>query len=181
MHHPSPPDQGGEGMKPGNRMRIHEMVLGLFFITLAVGMLAFTGTFPAFPGQKYGPALFPRIIGVGIMLCGALLLWRGWRNPAPDGDRRLFAFSPAFSERTRLVSFLLVPGGIVFYLLLAERLGFIPTAFFLLCGLFFWFRVKPVPALVLAIITTYGMQWFFGTMMRVPLPRGLFMQVLYGG
>jgi putative tricarboxylic transport membrane protein len=48
-------------------------------------------------------------------------------------------------------------------------------------GLFLWFRVRPALALVLAIVITGALQWFFGTMMRVPLPRGLFMQILHGG
>ena len=157
------------------------MVLGLFFIALAVAMFVYAGTFPAFPGQKYGPSLFPRVLGVGIAIFGAVILWRGWQNFRAGGMRRLLDFDPGFGRGGRLVSFLLVPGGIVFYLLLAERLGFIPTAFALMVGLFLWFRVRPALAFALAIAITGIMQWFFGTMMRVPLPRGLFMQILYGG
>jgi hypothetical protein len=29
--------------------------------------------------------------------------------------------------------------------------------------------------------TALAMQWFFGSLMRVPLPRGLFMQLIAGG
>jgi len=157
------------------------MVLGLFFVALAAAIFAYAGTFPSFPGQKYGPSLFPRILGVGIAIFGAAILWRGWRRLRADGMQRVVDFNPEFGQGGRLVSFLLVPGGIVFYLLLAERLGFIPTAFLLMAGLFLWFRVRPALALALAFAVTGAMQWFFGTMMRVPLPRGLFMQILYGG
>lgn len=162
-------------------MRIHDTILGLFFIAAATAMLAYTGTFPAFPGQKYGPSLFPRILGAGIILCGVIILLRGWRGATSGGDRRIIAFDSIFAERSRLISFLLVPLSILFYLVSAERLGFIPTAFVLLVGLFLWFRVKPITALIIGVAMTWLMQWFFGTMMRVPLPRGLYMQLLYGG
>jgi putative tricarboxylic transport membrane protein len=173
--------RSSSGSQRGNGVRIHDVGLGLFFIALAAAMFVYAGTFPAFPGQKYGPSLFPRILGIGIAICGALILWRGWQSSLASRTRRIFVFDPCFSQGGRMVSFLLVPGGIVFYLLLAEPLGFMPTAFMLMVGLFLWFRVRPALALVLAIVITGALQWFFGTMMRVPLPRGLFMQILHGG
>ncbi len=40
-------------------------------------MIGYTFTFPPFPGQKYGPSLFPRILGGGLVICGLLLMARG--------------------------------------------------------------------------------------------------------
>lgn len=162
-------------------MRVHDTLLGLFFAALAVAILILTADFPSFPGQKYGPSLFPRILGVGILVCAVVIAWRGWRESRRTGGRRIVAVDAAFADPGKLASFLLVPAGVGFYLLAADPLGFIPTAFALLAGLFLWFRVRPLPALVIAALTTGLMQWFFGTLMRVPLPRGLFMQLIHGG
>lgn len=162
-------------------MRLNTMALGLFFVALALTFLGLTLNFPAFPGQKYGPALFPRLLGLGIMLCGALLIWRGWQERVSAGRQALVSVDSAFRTPGKLISFLLIPGSIVGYLLLADVLGFVPTAFALLLGLFLWFRARPLTALIVALGMTGAMHWFFGTMMRVPLPRGLFMQLLVGG
>ena len=76
---------------------------------------------------------------------------------------------------------MLVLAGIVFYLLAADGIGFAPTAFFLLLALMAWLGVKPLTNLAVAVAMTWAVHWFFGTLMRVPLPRGLFMQILQGG
>jgi len=80
-----------------------------------------------------------------------------------------------------LISFLLVPGSILFYIFVADWLGFVPTAFIILSGLMLWFGVKVWRALLIAVLMTGLIHWFFGSMMRVPLARGLFMQMIYGG
>ena len=157
-------------------MRIHETWLGLLFMALAVVFFGYTFTFPEFPGQKYGPALFPRVVAVSAFACGALIAWRGRGSGVP-----LVAFSDALRQPRLLLSFLAMPAAIVFYLLVAERLGFLPTAALIVGSLGWWFGLRPVGAVMLGLVCAVGIQWFFGTIMRVPLPRGWFMQVLVGG
>lgn len=36
-------------------------------------------------------------------------------------------------------------------------------------------------AVVAGVVTSLVVHWFFASIMRVPLPRGLFMQLLFGG
>jgi putative tricarboxylic transport membrane protein len=115
-----------------------------------------------------------------MIICSIAIFWRS-RNSAEGGRAPALTIDPAFRERTRLVSFLLVPGAILAYLMLSEWLGFIPSAFGILLGMMLWFGVRALTALIVALVMTGLLHWFFGTLMRVPLPRGLFMQIVAGG
>ena len=72
----------------------------------------------------------------------------------------------------------LMLGAMIFYILVSEPLGFIPTAFIIQLVLFFWFGVRPVTAVAVAILMTGVVHWFFDGLMRVPLPRGILDSVL---
>jgi putative tricarboxylic transport membrane protein len=157
-------------------MKLHPSLLGLMFIALAAAFFGYTFTFPAFPGQKYGPELFPRVIAVGIALCGAVLVMRGRRSGAP-----WIALDPALREPRRLVSLLATLGAIVFYLLAAPALGFLPVAAIVVGALAWWFGARAWVAVAAGVIASFVVHWFFASIMRVPLPRGLFMQLLFGG
>lgn len=158
-------------------MKFNDAIVGALFILLAGWMIQQTFAFPAFPGQKYGPNLFPRIIAGGIVLCSLLLIVRGVRARAGGGERWL-----ALDDWTRvpkhLASFGLLVGAMVAYILVSEPLGFIITAIVLQLGLFLWFSVRPVTAVVLAIASTLVVQYFFVSLLRVPLPRGLLDSIL---
>lgn len=65
-----------------------------------------------------------------------------------------------------------------FYVVASEPLGFIPCAFLIQLVLFLWFGVRPLTAGVVAAAMTLLVHWFFGSMMRVPLPRGILDSVL---
>ncbi|WP_203076307.1 tripartite tricarboxylate transporter TctB family protein [Falsiroseomonas ponticola] len=149
-------------------MRLNDALLGAILLGFAGWVWWLTTFFPAFPGQDYGPNLFPRILAVGIAVCAALLVLRGIR--ARGG---LVVAEAWVREPARLVSFLAIPAAALFYILASDPLGFIPTAFLLLMALFLWFRARPVVALPVAAGMTLLVHWFFAVMMRVPLPRGL--------
>jgi putative tricarboxylic transport membrane protein len=149
-------------------MRLNDALLGAILLGFAGWVWWMTGFFPAFPGQDYGPNLFPRILAAGIALCGALLVLRGLRARGP-----LLVLDGWTREPARLVSFLLIPGAALFYILFSDRFGFIPTGFLILLVLALWFRARPVVALPVAAGVTLVVHWFFSGLMRVPLPRGL--------
>jgi putative tricarboxylic transport membrane protein len=157
-------------------MRLHPALLGLIFIALAAAFFGWTFTFPPFPGQRYGPELFPRVIAVGIALCGLALVLRGRRAPGP-----WLAVDAALRAPRPLASLLATLGAIVFYLLAAERLGFLPVAAIVVGGLGWWFGARWWVAIVTGLVASFVVHWFFASIMRVPLPRGWFMQVIAGG
>ena len=157
-------------------MRANDALVGFLLIAAAAAMVAYTATFPAFPGQRYGPSLFPRLLGAGMILCGAALVVRGlaarrmgeaWVSPAPW-----------MREPGKPLTFALVLGCLVAYILVSEPLGFIPTAAAILALLFWRFRVRPLLVLPLAVGASLVVNWFFGSLMRVPLPRGILDPIL---
>lgn len=157
-------------------MRLHPALLGLIFIALAAAFFGYTFTFPAFPGQRYGPELFPRVIAIGIAACGLVLVVRGWRSGAA-----WVAIDPDLRKPHRLGSFFATLGAIVFYLVAAPRLGFLPVAAIVVGGLSWWFGARWWVALVSGVVASVVVHWFFASIMRVPLPRGWFMQLIAGG
>lgn len=155
-------------------MRFNDTVVGAAFLLIAGAMIAMTFSFPPFPGQKYGPSLFPRILGAGIILCSVLLILRERRS----AGRPWLVIEDWVRQPGRLASFALMLAAMVFYLVASEPLGFIPTAFLIQLGLFLWFGVRPMTALIVAVCMTIAVQYFFGNLMRVPLPRGVLDSVL---
>jgi putative tricarboxylic transport membrane protein len=149
-------------------MRLNDTLLGAMLLGFAGWIWWLTSFFPRFPGQDYGPNLFPRILAVGIGVCAAALVVRGLRARGA-----LIVFEPWVREPARVLSFLALPAAVLFYILVADPLGFIPTAFLILLVLFLWFRARPVVALPVAAGMTLLVHWFFASMMRVPLPRGV--------
>lgn len=151
-------------------MRTNDAVSGLLLILLASVMIYLTATFPPFPGQKYGPSLFPRLLGGAIILCGALLIIQGLA--ARRGGECWVTLASWAREPWRLTSFALMLGLILSYILVSESLGFLPTAGAVVLVLFLWFGVAPLRAVPLAILTVVTINYFFAHLMRVPLPRG---------
>lgn len=156
-------------------MRANDTLAGTVMIIAAGVMIYLTLDFPPFPGQKYGPSLFPRILGTGLVLCGLLLIARGLIAKRREPMLRLAGWT---QNAEQLQSFLLVVGLIVAYILVSEQIGFLIVAFVLLTILFLWFRARPMLALPVAAIATWTIHYFFSSLMRVPLPRGILTNIL---
>ena len=157
-------------------MRANDAICGLVLILLAAAMIALTASFPDFPGQKYGPALFPRILGAGLIVCGGLLTWKGLAARRTGGP--WIELAPWTHDRWRLGSFLLMLGVLLLYIFASETVGFIPISFVFLGALFFWLGVRPLTAIITTVVATVAIHWFFSTLLRVPLPRGWLNSIL---
>lgn len=151
-------------------MRVNDLISGALLIVLALAMIAYTTTFPPFPGQKYGPSLFPRILGGFIVLCGMLLMLRGRKLIA--AGQPLGSIDAAYRPMRAWLSVMMIIGSIVFYIALSGTLGFVVTAFVMMLALLLWFGVKPLTAVIIAVLAVLAVDWFFGWMFRVPLPLG---------
>ena len=71
------------------------------------------------------------------------------------------------------LALILVIGVNVFYILLVDLLGFIPTGVIYLAALFAVFGVRARWIVPLALIVTLVIHYSFYKMLRVPLPWGL--------
>ena len=151
-------------------MRANDTLSGLALIVFSLAMITLTLTFPDFPGQRFGPSLFPRILGVGLILCGAALVRNGLA--ARHAGAPWLELAPWTSDPWRVTSFLGTLALLLVYILASESIGFIPIALVFLLALFVWLGVRLVPAVLTAVVTTIAIHWFFSTMLRVPLPRG---------
>ena len=158
-------------------MRVNDAVIGGVLVLFALAMIWYTRTFPSMPGQDYGPALFPVLIGIGFLICGVILIAGGIRRLRSEP---LFAGAEWLRSRHHLVDFFAVIGGLVVYILIADWLGFIPTAFLLLFGWLMLFRGgKPVSSAVIALLTALVVNYAFSQLLLVPLPVGLLRALIY--
>jgi putative tricarboxylic transport membrane protein len=151
-------------------VRANDVISGLVLIVLSLAMIALTANFPEFHGQKYGPALFPRILGVSVIICGVFIVLNGMR--ARRAGAPWVEIAPWVYEPWRVGSFLLTLGMLLLYILVSETVGFILISLVFLGSLLLWLGVRPIMAVVTAIVATIAIQYFFGTLLRVPLPRG---------
>jgi putative tricarboxylic transport membrane protein len=152
-------------------VRANDIIVGLVLIILASTMIALTAGFPAFPGQKYGPSLFPRVLSTGVIICGALIIMSGLRTRRAGAP--WIEIAPWVKDPWRATSFLLVLAMLLFYIFASEAIGFIPIAIVFLGGMFLWLGVPVLHAAIIAPAATFAIFWFFATMLRVPLPRGI--------
>ncbi len=141
---------------------------GAALAALAALILWHVQGFPAMPGQKFGPALFPGLVAAGLGICGLLLVVSGTRRGGP------WFVPPAWIHRPRpRAGVIAVLAGLVLYILLAERIGFHIVAFVVLA---YWMRTLRVSwrlALPVALIAMLAIHLAFYKALRVPLPWGL--------
>jgi putative tricarboxylic transport membrane protein len=158
-------------------VRLNDAVIGVALVLFALAIIWYTRTFPEMPGQDYGPALFPVLIGVGFMVTGAILIVSGL---ARFRTEPLVAGGDWLRSPPHVLSFLAVVLGLLFYILVSDWLGFIPTAALLLFGLLVLLRRgRPLSSLAIALITTFVVNYAFTQFLLVPLPLGLLQHVIY--
>jgi putative tricarboxylic transport membrane protein len=150
-------------------MRIHDALSGLLLALLAVAILVTVSQYPPIPGQNVGPSAFPGVVGILLLGCSLLLIWRGLR-----GERMPLVAMGAWTRSTpHLINFLLVIASLLFYIFCSTFLGFIITGVLILAVLFYALGVRPVLVLPIAIIATLVIHTVFYKFLRVPLPWGL--------
>jgi putative tricarboxylic transport membrane protein len=123
------------------------------------------------PGQKFGPAWFPGVIAGGLGICGVFLIVAGVRQGAP-----WVALPDWISRRRPFLGVAGVLGGLVFYILAADKLGFHITGIALLA---FWVRILGRSwrmAAAVGVVATLAIHLSFYKLLRIPLPWGLLEQ-----
>ena len=158
-------------------MRLSDRITGTFLVALG-GLTAYGGSLlPPVPGQKIGPNVFPMVVGVGLLICGALIvlgIGRTFEDEAESDLARIEGGAAAKEETRPLyrLRVLLPPALLLFYVFAVERIGFIPTAATLifLSSLALGARLRL--AVPLAIAAPVVVHLLFYKLLRVPLPAG---------
>lgn len=141
---------------------------GAALVALAAAILWHIQGFPEMPGQRFGPAWFPGLIAAGLGACGMLLIVTGARQRGP------WLTVPDWVGRSRpLLGVGSVVGGLVFYVLAADKLGFHIVGVVLLTA---WIRVLGGSwrtAAIVGVLATVAIHLSFYKLLRIPLPWGL--------
>lgn len=157
-------------------MKINDVISGVLAGSLGSVIYVHAMSFPSMPGQNVGPNMFPQLIAAGLMICAVMLIWRGLRALGTEAWITL----PAWLGNGRIAfGFMLIPIVLVFYVILSERFGFIPTAVILLMALFITFNVRLRTALLVAIIGSLSIHYLFYKLLKVPLPWGILNSVAW--
>ena len=157
-------------------MRLSDAALGVVLLGAAAAIAWTARGFPVVPGQAFGPSLFPGVIAGGFALCAIGLLLRQLRG---GRGGRWIDPGPLLADARARLDALLVLGAIGFYVLAAERLGFIPTAAAILLVLVRRFGASWPLALATAALGPVAVHLLFAEWLRVPLPLGLLLDLRY--
>jgi putative tricarboxylic transport membrane protein len=158
-------------------MQLSDRVTGLFLVALG-GLAAYGGSrLPPVPGQQVGPNVFPMVVGAGLVVCGTLIALGIGRQFEEGAQAKLAAQSPDVeapaSAWWRGLMALVPPGLLLFYVLVADRLGFLLTAAIIVFITATALGARLRLALPLAIGAPLFVHLVFSKLLRVPLPFGL--------
>jgi putative tricarboxylic transport membrane protein len=151
-------------------MRLHDSILAALLLLLALAIGVDASTFPRMPGQPLGPGFFPTLVAAGIALGALVVLGAAIaRRAGPP----LLELDPWVRSSRRLLDVLLLAGGVLFYILLSEQLGYLITAPLALLMFLTATHVRPLVAVPVAALVPLLIHYIFYTGLRVPLPWGL--------
>lgn len=143
------------------------------------GLAAYGGSrLPPVPGQQVGPNVFPTVIGLALIACGAMILFGVGSRIEQDAEAELAAIEgprPAPENRSPLFGLrvLLPPALLICYVAVVEKLGFIPTAAIIAFVMSVALGARLRIAIPVALFAPVGAHLVFYKLLRVPLPAGL--------
>jgi len=160
-------------------MKVNDAIWGALLLALAAALLIHIQGFPTIPGQKYGPALMPGVVAVGLAVCGALLIIKGLAVLRAGEDPRWVRFDEWIASSRRVVALALTVGVNVFYILVVDWLGFILTGVIYLSVMFSAFGVRAKWIVPIGLVVTLVIHYAFYKLLRVPLPWGILQGVAW--
>ena len=160
----SPPESPPEG-------RSGQVLVGLFVLAFGAIVLWAATDLPFESGYAgIGPGALPRITGILLLVCGAILVWQAWRRGFPGVDEaaeRALGFHWA--------GFLWVSGGLLAYGLLVEPASFIvaSTALFAMVARGFGSR-RLLRDVLIGLVLSLAVYGLFSVGLKIQLPVGPF-------
>jgi putative tricarboxylic transport membrane protein len=154
-------------------LRVNDALFGAALWLLAAGILWQAASFPAMPGQSFGPSLVPGVLAGGFLLCGLGLVVSGARARGAGPLVARPAALPSGEGRDRLLDAAIVLGGLVVLVLLWDRLGFLIGGTLYTTLLVYRFHGGGVArAVLVAAVACFLVDWGFRRLLLVPLPMG---------
>jgi putative tricarboxylic transport membrane protein len=156
-------------------MRLPDQVTGLFLVGLGAAAAYGGWLLPPVPGQPVGPNIFPLVIGSGLALCGLAIALGIGRTFEEEEEIVPLEAGQARPPTGRLYGLraLLPPALLLFYVAVADRLGFIITAALIVFVTSTALGARWKLSLPLAVMAPIVIHLIFSKLLRVPLPAGL--------
>ncbi|QKV18967.1 tripartite tricarboxylate transporter TctB family protein [Oricola thermophila] len=152
-------------------MQIHDALIGALLALFGAVVIWHVGSFPVVAGQYYGPDLFPRLIGAGLVLLGGALVLRG--RARAGLVPRLMSIPAAFEIRRGGMAALYIVASVASMVLFGEIIGAqILILAILMSGLLARYG-RPAVSIPLSIALTVLFDLTFRVLLKVPLPTGL--------
>jgi putative tricarboxylic transport membrane protein len=158
-------------------MQLSDRITGTFIAALGA-VAAYAGSLlPPVPGQQVGPNVFPLVVGIGLVICGALIALGIGHTFEEEAEAAVADMAPPESPAARHPLYglraLLPPALLFFYYFAVESLGFIATAAIVALALSRALGAGWRIAVPLALIAPPLLHLAFFKLLRVPLPAGL--------
>ena len=157
-------------------MRLNNIIPGIVLIVFSLAAIAYAQTFPRLHGQNYGPELFPTLIGIGLLVCGVILVLQGIAERATIP---MIEIGDWAQDRRNVANVFILLGCMAFYILASDPLGFIPVSLLILTILLVRFGSTWPTSLVVAFVTTFTIHTVFSKLLLVPLPWGILLPVAW--
>ena len=155
-------------------MKFNDAVSGAALLALAIAILVNISTYPAIPGQSVGPAVFPGLLAILLILCALLLIRKGIVSAKEEAWLTLGDW---MKSGYQLRNFLITVACLVFYILASEPLGFLLCGTAIVAVMFWALAVRRALVLPLAVLITLVIHTVFYKGLRVPLPWGVLQAV----
>jgi len=156
-------------------MHLPDRVTGLFLVGLGAAAAYGGWKLPPVPGQPVGPNVFPLVIGTGLALCGLAIAFGIGHSFEEEEEIVPFEGGEAPAPRGKLYGLraLLPPALLLFYVFMADRLGFILTAGLIVFATSTALGARWKLSLPLTVLAPIAIHLIFSKLLRVPLPIGL--------
>lgn len=157
-------------------MRLSDRTTGSFVVALGALSAFFGSRLPPIPGQQIGPDVFPLVVGVGLCICGIMVVFGVGRGYEEEAEA-VMASHGGTEEQTHTgivagLRVLLPPALLLFYVVAVDWLGFILTAALIVFVVSKALGASLRLAIPLAVLTPVAVHLVFAKLLRVPLPTG---------
>ncbi len=145
-------------------MKLSDTILGGAAAVLGAAAFLDTLSFPKMADGSPGPALFPQILGVLLVIFGLIVIVQSTRPHAAEENH----YEP--------VAILKAGGvlvGIALYVAFVHKLGFLITATVIMLGMMLMMKVRLRVGLPAAVAIALFSMVLFEKVLRVPLPPGI--------
>ena len=150
-------------------MKTADRVAAILFMLLAVYVYLESGKFPSLGELAEGPAFFPRLIAVALVVLSGFLLEGSYRRL--PGERVEINLEDGGFFRVAVAL-----GMGVAYIVLLPRFGFVISTMLFLVAFMRLLAMKSWPKVLLASALVVALVWgMFELALKVPLPAGIFM------